>query len=256
MKICLHASILFAFCSSVALAQLEPTYEAHGGLPLWQKYRTVEFDHVWESPRRVLRDQQTFDLRSREGLIRGENYTIGAHNGQVWLKGDPAALGGMPPRFYLWTPFYFFAMPFVFADQGAVLQPLGERTVGGTVYDAIKVTFKPGTGDSPEDYYIAHLNKNSGQLAVVAYVVTYPSLRKGRPVEALEPHALVFDEWQTAAGLSVPRRARFFNWVNDDISGEPIGTMEFSNVHFSGEPPAPDRFQKPDGAVIAPLGES
>lgn len=236
-----------------AFGQLEATYDAHGGLALWRSYRTVEYDMVWESPRRVLKDQQTFDLKTRNGLIRGENYLLGADGKDVWIRPGLDALGGMPPRFYMWTPFYFFAMPFVFADPGVVLEPLGARRVGGVDYDAVKVSFEPGTGDSPEDYYLAHLDKKSRQLKVVAYIVTYPSLRKGKPLTELEPHALVFDEWQTAHSLSVPRSARFFNWKNDDLEGEPVGTIRFSGVRFSGEPPAADRFIKPEDAVIAPL---
>jgi hypothetical protein len=38
--------------------------------------------------------------------------------GEVWIKPALDALGGTPPRFYMWTPFYFFGMPFVFADPG------------------------------------------------------------------------------------------------------------------------------------------
>lgn len=252
------ARLVILFCVVVflaekAFAQLEATFDAHGGLGLWRGYGTVEYDMVWESPRRVLKDQQTFDLHSRNGLIRGDNYLIGANGSEVWIRSSLDALGGMPPRFYVWTPFYFFAMPFVFADPGAKLEALGRRTVGGVEYDAVKITYQPGTGDSPEDYYIAHVDPKSRLLKVVAYIVTYPKLRKGRPLEELEPHALVFDQWQVAGGLSVPHTARFFHLKNDNIEGEPIGTIRFDRIQFSAERPEADRFKKPDDAIVAPL---
>lgn len=236
-----------------AHAQLERTFQTHGGLPAWQTYRTVEFDLDWKSPKRSQLDHQTFDLQTRDGLIKGEKYLLGADHGEVWITPGPDALGGTPPRFYMWTPFYFFAMPFVFGDPGAQFEPLGTRSVGGVDYDAVKITFKAGTGDSPEDFYIAHLDKNSGQLKIVAYVVTYPALRKNKTIAELEMHALVFDEWQTANNLSVPKTAHFFVWKNDSIEGDPIGTMQFSGVHFSAEPARADHFKKPNGAVVAPL---
>lgn len=187
-------SILLCLANLQAHGQLERTFQAHGGLPIWQSYRLVEFDLDWKSAKRSQVERHTFDLKTRDGLIKAEKYYLGADKGQVWISPSIEALGGTPPRFYMWTPFYFFAMPFVFADPGATLDPLGTRNVGGIDYDAVKVTYKAGTGDSPEDFYIAHLEKESGQLKIVAYVVTYPALRKGKPLSELEHHAIVFDE--------------------------------------------------------------
>ncbi len=78
-------------------------------------------------------------------------------------------------------------------------------------------------------------------------------MRKGRPVEQLEPHAIVFEEWQTVDGLLVPKVAPFYNWTGSDIEDEPLGRLEFSNVRFMTERPDPARFQKPPDAVVAPL---
>ncbi|MBA3883553.1 MAG: hypothetical protein H0X73_12810 [Chthoniobacterales bacterium] len=201
------------------------------------------------------KDHQLFDLHSRDGLITSDTYSLGAENGEVWIKPALEALGGTPPRFYMWTPFYFFGMPFVFGDPGAVQETLGKKTFQGQEYDAVKVTFKKGTGDSSEDFYIAYVDPGSRQLNLVSYVVTYSALRKGKPMEELEPHALVFREWQDAGGLRVPRSGSFYNWQNENIEGEPLGTMEFSNVQFSAKSPAPDseKFKKPADAVVAPF---
>jgi hypothetical protein len=143
----------------------------------------------------------------------------------------------------MWTPFYFFAMPFVFADEGARHEPLGVKNVGGVDYDVIKVTFAPGTGDTPDDFYVAYLERPAGQLKIVSYIVTYPSLRQGKNIQELEQHAIVFDEWQTAFGLSVPSKTRLFNWKNEQLDGEPLGALEFSGVRFSVQEPERDRFK-------------
>jgi len=123
----------------------------------------------------------------------------------------------------------------------------------GQEFDAVKVTFKKGTGDSSDDYYIAYVDPKSGQLKLVSYVVTYAVLRKNKPMDQLEPHALVFEEWQDASGLRVPKRGTFYNWKNENIEGEPLGVMEFSNVAFSEKPPESAKFAKPADAVLAPL---
>lgn len=242
----------FAF-GAAAMAQFERAFEAHGGLAKWKSYGSVEFNLSWAGAKGTKKDHQLFDLRSREGLITSERYSLGASKGEVWIKPDPAALGGTPPRFYMWTPFYFFGMPFVFADPGAIQEPLGKKSFQGQEYEAVKVMFKKGTGDSPDDFYVAYVDPATGQLKLVAYIVTYPSLRKGKPIDELEQHAIVFQEWQEADGLRVPKVAPFYLWKNENIEGEPLATLEFSNVRFSVNTPNPTKFAKPAEATVAPM---
>ena len=45
---------------------------------------------------------------------------------------------------------------------------------------------RPGIGDSSDDFYVAYFDSTTGQLRLATYVVTYPALRKGQPIEALE----------------------------------------------------------------------
>lgn len=236
-----------------ALAQLERAFEAHGGVTKWKSFGSVEFDQTWTSAKGVKKDHHVFDLRNRDGFIASDAYTLGASGGEVWIKPALDALGGTPPRFYMWTPFYFFGMPFVFADPGAVQESLGRKTFQGQEYDATKVTFKKGTGDSSDDFYVAYADPQSGQLKLVTYVVTFAALRKDKPIDQLKPHALVFEEWQEAGGLRVMKRGSFYNWKNENIEGEPLGVMEFSNVRFSESAPDHAKFQKPADAIVAPL---
>ncbi len=243
----------FFVLGASAFAQLERAFEIHGGLAKWQSYGSVEFDLSWAGAKGTKKDHQLFDLRSREGLITSDKYSLGASQGEVWIKPNPAALGGTPPRFYMWTPFYFFAMPFVFADPGAIQEPLGKKNFQGKEYEVVKVTFKKGTGDSPDDFYVAYVDPATSQLKLVAYIVTYPSLRKGKPIDELEQHAIVFQEWQEANGLRVPKVAPFYLWKNENIEGDPLATLEFSNVQFSEKSPDASKFAKPSDAVAAPM---
>ena len=248
------AAIIISLCASpAAVAQIDRSVAAHGGLQKWQNFASVEYDLIYERPNGEKRDHQLFDLRTRDGLITADEYTLGASKGEVWIKPRLDALGATPPRFYMWTPFYFFGMPFVFADPGAKQEPLGRKTFQGAEYDVVKITYEAGTGDSPDDFYIAYVEPASGRLKLAVYVVTYPALRKGKPMEELEQHAIVFEEWQEADGLMVPKSAAYFDWKNETTEGEALGRLRFANVQFSSTPPAAAKFTKPADAVVAPL---
>ena len=250
------ASLALAFslsASPVALAQIDRAIEGHGGLAKWQSFASVEYDLDYERPKGTKRDHQLFDLRTRDGLITADEYTLGSAKGDVWIKPGLDALGGTPPRFYMWTPFYFFGMPFVFADPGAKQESLGRKSFQGQEYDVVKITYEAGTGDSPDDFYIAYVDPSSGRLKLAIYVVTYPALRKGKPMEELEQHAIVFEEWQEADGLTVPKSAAYYDWKNETIEGEALGRLQFSNVKFSTTAPDASTFAKPADAVVAPL---
>ncbi len=246
-------TLLFLACATPAFAQLDRCLAAHGGLAKWRSYAGVEYDLTWKSPKRDNQEHQLFNLQTRDGLITNDKYSLGSNGGEVWIKPGLDALGGTPPRFYLGTPFYFFGTPFVFADRGAKEESLGKKSFRGQEYDVVKVTFAKGTGDTPDDYYVAYIDPASAHLKLVYYVVTYPSMRKNRAVSELEPHAIVFEEWQTADGLLVPKVAPFYKWTGSDIEGEPLGRLNFSKVHFMSEAPDESKFKKPADAVVAPL---
>ncbi len=252
----LSVCVALALPVAPAFGQLDRTLAAHGGLEKWRAFAGVEYDLTFDSGKNPARhEHQLFDLQSRSGLITSDKYSLGSSNGEVWIRPGLDALGGTPPRFYMWTPFYFFGMPFVFADHGAKQESLGKKSFRGQEYDAIRITFGKGTGDTPDDYYVAYIDPKSGQLKLAYYVVTFPAMRKGRPVSELEPHAIVFEEWQTVDGLVVPKVAPFYKWTGSDIEGEALGRLEFSDVHFLSQPPDPAKFQKPADAVVAPLAK-
>lgn len=251
----LAAAIVFGVSSvaSIASAQIEQGVQTHGGLAKWRNFGAVEYDATFENAKGLKQDHQLFNLRTRDGLITADGYMLGASKGEVWIKPGLDVLGGTPPRFYMWTPFYFFGMPFVFGDPGAASESLGKKMFQGREHDAVKITYKAGTGDSPDDTYVAYFDAGSGKLRLCSYVVTYPSMRKGKPIDQLEHHAILFEEWQEIDGLTVPKIAQYYAWKNDNIEGEALGKMSFLNVHFSAQMPDDAKFAKPADAVVAPL---
>lgn len=232
-------------------AQLEDSYEAHGGLETFKEFKVVEYDlkDLPFSPVGILNDHQLIDLNSRHILITSDTYKIGFNGTEAWMTPNMDALG-IPPRFYSSTPFYFFGLPFLFADPGTNLESLGTKELKGKEYNVIKVTYDKGIGDTPDDDYVAYIDTETNQLKLVHYIVTYPPLMQGKSIDELERHAAVYDEWQEVDGLIVPKKLSFYVWSDDTLGDTTLGSIRYENVSFKKETPDPAIFKKPEGAVV------
>lgn len=221
---------------------LDRALAAHGGLDTWRSYGALEYD-LQQGDRS---EHQLIDLHTRHGLITTDAYTLGFDGTQVWMTPDLDAYSGNP-RFYNGLNFYFFAIPFVLADPGTQREDLGQKTVGDTTYDVVRISFDAGTGDSPDDYYVGYFDPETRQLRLLLYTVTFNSQE---PTENY--NALMYDEWQEVGGLLVPRKMTSYQW---DEEQEALGEMRrekiFSNVVFETQRPDSSRFAMPEGAEIA-----
>lgn len=255
MKRFISTTIIALFISTqfplLSIAQLDDAYNAHGGLETFKEYSVVEYDlkDLPFSPVGVLNDHQLIDLNSRHILITSDTYKIGFDGTEAWITPNTEALG-IPPRFYSSTPFYFFGLPFLFADPGTNLESQGTKDLDGKEYNVVKVTYDQGIGDTPDDDYVAYIDKDTNQLKLVHYIVTYPPLMQGKSIEELERHAAVYDEWQEVDGLVVPKKISFYVWTEDGLGDESLGSIRFENVSFSKKSPDPAIFKKPEGAVV------
>jgi hypothetical protein len=224
---------------------LRQALDAHGSYDTWIDYGTLEYDLERQLRDTEGEDHQVIDLLNRRVLIEGDEYTIGYTGDDAWITPAEDALDyAAPPRFYSQTYFYFFAIPFVFADPGINRETLGREMVAGRPYEALRITYQAGIGDSPEDEYIAYFDPETHELQMVRYSVTYGSIN--RP----EPNAvIVYQEWQMAGGLKVPAEATFHPW-EDGAPGPKIGEVSYDNVSFSEELPPRSMFEIPEGAVM------
>ena len=244
------ALLFFAQLTLLANAQLDESYKAHGGLDTFKGYGTLEYDQQMELRGIVnLSDNQLFDLQSRKALITSDNYKVGFDGNEAWITPNVEALG-IPPRFYALTPFYFFGLPFLFSDPGANLESLGTKELNGKEYDVVKVTYDAGIGDTPDDDYVAYIDKDTNQIEILHYIVTYPPLMQGKTIDELERHAAVYEEWQEVDGLIVPKKLSFYEWSDDKLGESAVGSMTFEDVSFKKEIPDPKVFLKPEGAIV------
>lgn len=178
--------------------------------------------------------------RSRLELADG---TVAVFDGrQAWVSPADAELSGA--RFHLLTWPYFLAVPAKLRDPGARLEELAPKRLGEADYDAARLTFGPGVGDAPDDWYVLYRKPDTGRLAAMAYIVTY-----GNTLEKAEaePHAITYEELREVGGVEIPHRWRFWLWSEGKgIHGDPIGEVKLSDVRFVT--PAADAFDKPEDA--------
>ena len=224
-------------------AVLQQALAAHGGLAAWQQFAAMEFQlkTTLGTPRD---EKHLIDLRNRQVRIEAANYQVGMDGQRVWVTPSKAAFGEMPARFYHNLFFYFFAIPFVLADDGTVYEDLGTRTVAGKAYRALKVSYESGRGDSSGDEYIAHFNPTTNHLELLLYTVTY-----FEPGKAATYNALLYSDWQEVNGLLLPQKMEGHKFADDKI-GALRYTAEFSNVRLSPTQPDASRFAMPQGAVV------
>jgi len=238
------------FLPAAQADELEQSIDAHGGLEIFRSYGTLEYDQTFDLTGKFnLTNHQLIDLSSRKVLITSDTYKLGFDGQEAWIEPNMEALG-VPPRFYASTPFYFFGLPFLFADPGVNAEPLGTKELNGKEYNVVKFTYDKGVGDTSDDDYIAYFDKETNRLEVLSYIVTYPPLMQGKSKEELERHAAVYEEWQEVGGLLVPKKLSFYEWKDENLGEESHGTMVFENVSLMGKRPEPSTFTKPEGAEV------
>ncbi|MEO1053392.1 MAG: hypothetical protein AAFX87_22350 [Bacteroidota bacterium] len=223
---------------------LQKVFEAHGGLETWQAQGTLEYD-LYKNEELTGGEHQLIDLTNRKVLLSAEAYKIGFDGEEVWVSPNKAAFGSSP-RFYHNLFFYFFAIPFVFGDEGINYEVIGETTVAGKTYNAIKVSFNAGVGDAPDDYYIGHFNVDTNQLELLLYTVTYRSREKTENY-----NALVY-EWQEANGLIIPKSITGYKYSEGELGDQRYKGI-FENVTFKTEQPDQSVFAIPAESEIDTL---
>jgi len=214
-----------------AAAFAGPIEEAHGA-EAWNDAEAVRAGMALDfGGNRVLEGSMTFspDMeRVRMDVAGGAR--VYWHDGTAWVS--PADAEVPRARFHVLTWPYFLAAPMKLRDPGARLEELGRREMGGASYDAARLTFAPGTGDTPDDWYVVYRETDSDRLGAMAYIVTY-----GTPKEEAEaePHAIRYLDFTEVGGAAVPTTWDFHHWNEEQgIHGDPIGRMALTEVELLG----------------------
>jgi hypothetical protein len=227
-----------------AAAFAAPIEKAHN-LAVWRAQAAVQTDIVVRWGERTLLDgRMTFPTDLSRSRLRLADGTIAVFDGEhAWVSPAESRLKGA--RFHLLTWPYFLAAPMKLRDPGTHLEPLGDRPMRqGAAFPAARLTFAPGIGDTPDDWYVAYRDPATDRLAALAYIVTF-----GTPIEEAEkePHLIIYADFKDVAGVPMATTWTFYHWnAGEGAYGDPIGEVKLSGIRFLT--PAADAFLQPTGS--------
>lgn len=219
---------------------LQKILDAHGGLQAWKAKKTLEFTIPKENGGEV----HTTDLRSRTDRIEGPSYSLGYDGQEVWLLNPENAYEG-DAVFYHNLMFYFYAMPFVLADDGINYGDTAPLEFGGLSYPGIRISYESGVGTSPKDEYFLHYDPETFRMTWLGYTVTYFS---GSVSDEL--HWIKYDEWMDVDGLMLPAAMTFYKYENG-LPTTPGNTVNFEAVQISEAAKPQDFYAMPAEAKVA-----
>lgn len=212
--------------------ELGKVFQVHGGLDTWQKIKVLSFNKGDEV--------HTADLQTRKTVINHPNYSLGFDGNEVWISQDSTYFKGNP-TFYYNLHFYFYAMPFVLADNGIIYEKVAAITFENKTYPGIKISYEANVGVSPDDNYIIYYNPETYQMEWLAYTVTF---RTKKPSDSY--NILKYNKWENVNGLILPKEIL---WYKKDEKGNPkeiAGTPTEYTLPLASEAKLADSFyQKP-----------
>lgn len=213
--------------------------DAHGGLSTWKSKRTLSF----EMPKADKIEKHTIDLRTRDEKIEMSGISMGSDGGDIWLLDENEAYKG-DAVFYHNLMFYFYAMPFVLADDGINYSRAESLEFEGKTYPGIRISYNDGVGISAKDEYYIHYNPETYQMEWLGYTVTYRSGEKSDNVKWIR-----YNDWMDVDGLLLPKSVTWHEYEGRTIKA-PKPPRKFENVKVSEKPLEASFFAKPENAKI------
>ncbi|WP_010135750.1 DUF6503 family protein [Ochrovirga pacifica] len=142
---------------------------------------------------------------------------------------DPAMKNEERIRFNAYTWPYFFLLPYKLSDKGTMWSEFGTQNMNGTPYNIQKLTFKGGTGDTPDDWYYVYSNTENHLVSAAAYIVTYG---KSKEKAESDPHAIAYSNYVKVDGIPIASEWSFSGWNKQEGLTEVIGKATLSNIKF------------------------
>ncbi|RDY61060.1 DUF6503 family protein [Flagellimonas nanhaiensis] len=217
---------------------LVQVFEAHGGLATWKNQRTL----TYELPKKDFTEVHTIDLWSRKDRVDAPEFSMGSEGEMVWLLDRNEAYKG-DAGFYHNLMFYFYAMPFVLADDGIIYGETEDLVYEGKNYPGIRIAYESGVGASSKDEYYLHFDPESHQMAWLGYTVTYRTGEKSETVKWIR-----YDDWQTVEGLVLPKSITWYNFEGNKIL-DARSNVPFEQVTLSKTTKPEEFYAKPENAA-------
>lgn len=215
---------------------------AHGGMEAWKNAPAVSFTDRWgdeKSPSTAFVVEQS--QRRAYFDVTGTNVSAAWDGEKAWSMNWP---GATPVRFLALLNYYFIHLPWLTQDPGVILGEPGTGKLPNdpTEYVTVMMTFAPGTGDTPEDYYRLYIHPETKLLRACDYVVTYRALLDEGQKSTPE-HCLIYDQVATVEGVTVP--SHFTIYEGDALYAD-CTIQDYSLA----KPFDASRMAMPEGAVV------
>jgi len=213
-------------------------FDTHGKIDQWNSFNTLIF-----TMKKPEGDEVTItDLKDRRSLIETNAFKMGYNGANAWLvnKGENKYKGN--PQFYYNLMFYFYAMPFVLADDGITYTNVDPLKADGKEYPGIKISYGAAIGESPEDEYIMYYDAETNKMAWLAYTVTYFTKAKSK-----DWHFIKYTDWQTVNGMVLPKTLTWYKSEGFTI-GEKRNDLLFTDISLSKDKLEDAIFAKPEDA--------
>jgi len=197
-------------------------FDAHGGLLTWQKMNSLSF----EIETTIGAEVHTTDLNSRHAIVTSDNFKLGYDGVGVWLDDKEGVYSGTA-KYYYNRMFYFYAMPFIIADEGAFYTERKDEIIERKTYGVLHIGFERNVGESPKDEYIIYYNKETFQMEWLGYTVTFFEGNKNTDWQYIK-----YDSWMNNNGLLLPEKLIWYGTENKSDFA-PSQTVIFTKVNIS-----------------------
>lgn len=216
---------------------------AHGGLAAWKEQRQLSY----AMPKNDGKEIQLVDLYDRREVIStpaqdGTTVEQGYDGKNLWITADTTYKGN--PKFYQNLMFYFYAMPWVLADEGIQYSDAEPITFDGVTYPGILVGYDDGVGYSPKDNYRLHFDPTTKKMRWLGYTVTGRSGKSSDKFSWIE-----YPTWKGYGGAELPDSLVWYT-TEDNLPVAPRNTRVFTDVKLVKNAANDAMFAMPEGARV------
>lgn len=170
----------------------------------------------------------TILTNSTEGVIEFKN------GSKIVVNKDKVSYSPTIPseesvRFDALTWSYFFLFPYKLTDPGTIWNAYDNKEANHEEYLTEKLTFKSGTGEAPDDWYVVYADKKTNFIEKAAYIV---SINGGKEAAEKNPHAIQYLEYEDVDGIPIATKWVFWEWKEGEGLTKNIGNASLTNIKF------------------------
>jgi hypothetical protein len=130
-------------------------------------------------------------------------------------------------KFMLPTFQYILSMPWKLQDPGTAYERIADRIDSGSKLAGVRVTYLPGVGDSPDDWYKFYVDEATGRLRDVLWIITAPG--HDGTIEWCR-----FEDQRLVNGLWIPHQWTFVPADESGlVTGPPMMRARLLSVSFT-----------------------